>query len=72
LELRPIGLGTERAHVLAHLVRVGLEVGVAEALVGRLERVEVPEEWGLGVDDEVATTGELDDQVGTAPALRRS
>ena len=54
---------------LADLTRVLLQVGVAEAVVGGLERVEIGEQRRLGVDDQLASARKLDDQIGRAPAV---
>jgi hypothetical protein len=70
-ELLPVGLRAELLEVLAHLSRVIEEALTANVLVRGLVRLEIRVERDLRVDDDLLSTRELDDEIGSQAAVFR-
>ncbi|OPZ07119.1 MAG: hypothetical protein BWZ08_02055 [candidate division BRC1 bacterium ADurb.BinA292] len=68
-QLGLIGLLREAFHVLVKLAGVTLEGGAALVGVGGLEGLQIGHQGGLGVDDDAAAAGKINDHVGPQAAV---
>jgi hypothetical protein len=64
LKMLPVGLVAETDDMVADLARVILQLAVADPFVLGFHRVEIRRRGHLGIDDNVLSAGQANDQVG--------